>query len=141
MSEQGIQQRIRLACSRVPVRLHRNNTGVLRDQHGRPVQFGLAKGSSDLIGWTTRTITPEMVGQRIAVFTSIEVKTATGRLRPEQRQWLDAVQAAGGIAGVARSVEDAARLTTAACDGTMASAHKPDSCGLDSPLWTRDQPA
>jgi dihydroxyacid dehydratase/phosphogluconate dehydratase len=47
----------------------------------------------------------------VAVFTSIEVKSATGRLRPEQRQWLEAVQAAGGIAGVARSVEDAARLT------------------------------
>lgn len=119
MSEQGIQQRIRLACSRGPVRLHRNNTGVLRDQHGRPVQFGLAKGSSDLIGWTTRTITPDMVGQRVAVFTSIEVKTATGRLRPEQRQWLDAVQAAGGIAGVARSVEDAARLTGVAQGGIM----------------------
>ncbi len=119
LSEQTIQQQIRLACSRGPVRLHRNNTGVLRDQHGRPVQFGLAKGSSDLIGWTTRTITPEMVGQRIAVFTSIEVKTATGRLRPEQRQWLDAVQAAGGIAGVARSVEDAARLTGAEHGGIM----------------------
>ena len=93
------------------MRLHRNNTGTLRDANGRPVQFGLAKGSSDLIGWTTRTITPDMVGQRIAVFTSIEVKTATGRLRPEQRQWLDAVAAAGGIAGVARSVEDAMGLT------------------------------
>ena len=101
------------------MRLHRNNTGTLRDQHGRPVQFGLAKGSADLIGWTTRTITPDMVGQQVAVFTSIEVKTATGRLRPEQRQWLESVQAAGGIAGVARSVEDAARLTTAAGGGTL----------------------
>lgn len=110
-SEQTIQQQIRLACSRGPVRLHRNNTGVLRDQHGRPVQFGLAKGSADLIGWTTRTITPDMVGQQVAVFTSIEVKSATGRLRPDQRQWMEAVQAAGGIAGVARSVEDAMGLT------------------------------
>ena len=109
-SEQTIQQQIRLACSRGPVRLFRNNTGVLRDQHGRPVQFGLAKGSADLIGWTTRTITADMVGQRIAVFTSIEVKSATGRLRPEQQQWLESVQAAGGIAGVARSVEDAQAL-------------------------------
>lgn len=109
-SEQTIQQRIRLACSRGRVRLYRNNTGTLRDANGRPVQFGLAKGSADLIGWTTRTITPEMVGTQVAVFTSIEVKTATGRLRPEQRQWLDAVQAAGGIAGVARSVEDAEAL-------------------------------
>ena len=113
MTEQQIQQRIRLALSRGPVRLYRNNTGTLRDQHGRPVQFGLAVGSADLIGWRTVTVTPEMVGQRIAVFTSIEVKTATGRLRPEQQQWLDAVQAAGGIAGVARSVEDALRITTA----------------------------
>ena len=109
-SEQAIQQRIRLACSRGRVRLYRNNTGTLRDANGRPVQFGLAKGSADLIGWTTRTITPEMVGQQVAVFTSIEVKTPTGRLRPEQRQWLEAVQAAGGIAGVARSVEDAEAL-------------------------------
>jgi hypothetical protein len=113
VSEQQIQQRIRLALSRGPVRLYRNNTGTLRDQHGRPVTFGLAVGSADLIGWTTRTITPDMVGQQLAVFTSIEVKTPTGRVKPEQQQWLDAVQAAGGIAGVARSVEDALRITTA----------------------------
>ena len=94
------------------MRLHRNNTGTLRDQQGRPVQFGLAKGSADLIGWTTRTITPDMVGQPVAVFTSIEVKTPTGRVSPEQRQWLEAVQAAGGIAGVARSVDDALRIVT-----------------------------
>ena len=110
MSEQHIQQHIRLACSTGPVRLFRNNTGVLRDANGRPVQFGLCKGSADLIGWTTRTITADMVGQQVAVFTSIEVKTATGRLRPEQRQWLEVVENAGGIAGVARSVADAEAL-------------------------------
>ena len=113
MSEQRIQQQIRLACGTGDTRLFRNNTGTLRDHHGRPVSFGLAKGSADLIGWTTRTITPEMVGSQVAVFTSIEVKTPTGRLRPEQRQWLAAVQAAGGIAGVARSVEDALQIVTA----------------------------
>ena len=77
------------------------------------MSFGLARGSADLIGWTIRTVTPEMVGTQVAVFTSIEVKTPTGRVKPEQQQWLDAVQAAGGIAGVARSVEDALRITTA----------------------------
>ena len=71
------------------------------------MQFGLCKGSADLIGWRTITITPDMVGQQVAVFTSIEVKTPTGRVRPEQQQWLKAVQAAGGVAGIARSVEDA----------------------------------
>jgi len=109
-SEQHIQQHIRLAFSTGPVRLFRNNTGVMRDQHGRPVRFGLCNGSADLIGWTTRTITADMVGQQVAVFTSIEVKTATGRLTPDQRQWLAAVETAGGIAGVARSVADAEGL-------------------------------
>ncbi|NDG01274.1 MAG: VRR-NUC domain-containing protein [Synechococcaceae bacterium WBB_32_011] len=112
MSEQRIQQEIRLAVSHGATKLFRNNTGTLRDANGRPVQFGLCKGSADLIGWTTRTITPEMVGTQVAVFTSIEVKTPTGRLRPEQKQWLDVVQAAGGIAGVARSVDEALRITT-----------------------------
>ena len=59
------------------------------------------------------TVTPEMVGQQVAVFLSIEVKTPTGRIRPEQQAWLETVQAAGGIAGVARSVEDALRIVTA----------------------------
>jgi len=109
-SEQTIQQHIRLACSKGNCRLFRNNTGTLRDINGRPVSFGLCKGSADLIGWRTVTITPEMVGQQVAVFTSIEVKTPTGRIRPEQQQWLNAVQAAGGIAAVARSVADCERL-------------------------------
>lgn len=111
-SEQTIQQQIRLACSRNQTRLFRNNVGRLPDPRtGRWVEFGVGgKGAGDLIGWRTITITPEMVGQQVAVFASIEVKSPTGRLRPEQRQWMEAVQAAGGIAGVARSVEDAEAL-------------------------------
>ena len=117
-SEQVIQQEIRLACSIGSCRLFRNNTGTLRDINGRPVTFGLCKGSADLIGWRTVTVTPEMVGQQIAVFTSIEVKAATGRIRPEQQQWLNAVRAAGGIAGIARSVGEAMdilQITTEEC--------------------------
>lgn len=110
--ETDLQQRIRLALgTRHDLRLFRNNTGVLPDpKTGRPIQFGLARGSSDLIGWRTVVVTPEMVGQRIAVFTSIEVKTPTGRLAPTQQAWLGAVRSAGGIAGVARSVGDAVRI-------------------------------
>lgn len=110
MTEQQIQQHIRLACGKGDCRLFRNNTGTLKDANGRPVQFGLCKGSADLIGWRTITITPDMVGQQVAVFASIEVKTPTGRVQPEQQQWLDAVQAAGGVAGIARSVEDAQQI-------------------------------
>ena len=87
--------------------MFRNNTGTLRDINGRPVTFGLCKGSADLIGWRTVTVTPEMVGQQIAVFTSIEVKSTSGRVKPEQQTWMQAVAAAGGIAGIARSVGEA----------------------------------
>jgi hypothetical protein len=108
-SETQLQQQIRLALGTRPdLRLYRNNCGSLPDPRtGRPVQFGLARGSADLIGWRTITITPEMVGQQLAVFTSIEVKTPTGRIRPEQHAWQRTVSAAGGIAGIARSVCDA----------------------------------
>jgi hypothetical protein len=93
------------------LRLFRNQVGSLPDPRtGRLVTFGLARGSADLIGWRTITIGPEHIGQRIAVFTSIEVKTPTGRLRPEQQQWLGVVRGAGGVAGVVRSVEDALNL-------------------------------
>ena len=111
-AETNLQQHIRLALGQRPdLRLFRNNTGTLPDPRtGRPVQFGLARGSADLIGLRTVTITPDMVGQQVAVFTSIEVKTATGRVTPDQHNWLNMVQQAGGIAGVARSVSDAIRI-------------------------------
>jgi hypothetical protein len=107
--ETTLQQQIRLALGTRPdTRLFRNQVGSLPDPRtGRLVTFGLARGSADLIGWRTITIGPEHLGLRIAVFASIEIKTPTGRLAPAQRHWLQAVQAAGGIAGVARSVTDA----------------------------------
>jgi hypothetical protein len=112
--ETTLQQEIRLALGTIPsARIFRNQVGSLPDPRtGRLVTFGLARGSADLIGWRTVVVTPEMVGTRLAVFLSIEVKTATGRIRPEQQQWFDAVHAAGGIAGVARSVPDALRIAT-----------------------------
>jgi len=112
--ETHLQQHIRLALGTNPhLRLFRNNTGTLPDpKTGRPIQFGLARGSSDLVGWRSVVITPDMVGQRVAVFTAIEIKTPTGRITPAQRAWLEAVTKAGGIAGIARSVADALRITT-----------------------------
>ena len=110
--ETNIQQRIRLALGTDPnVRLFRNQVGQLPDPRtGRPVQFGLAKGSADLVGWKTVTITPDMVGQQIAQFVSLEIKTQTGRASSAQQNWLRCVETSGGIAGVARSVEDAVEI-------------------------------
>jgi len=111
-AETILQQQIRLAVGINPdTRIFRNQVGSLPDPRtGRLVTFGLAKGSADLIGWRTITVTPAMVGTRLAIFTSIEVKVPKGRIRPEQQAWIEAVHHAGGIAGIARSVTDAQAL-------------------------------
>lgn len=69
------------------------------------IGFGLLKGSADYIGWTTITITPEMVGRRVAVFASVEGKSKNGQLEDDQKIWLLNVRRAGGIAFVVRDPE------------------------------------
>ncbi len=120
-SEHEIQQRIRLACGRGPVRLWRNNTGALVDQQGRFVRFGLCKGSSDLIGLRSLQITPELVGQRLAQFVALEVKTPQGVLSQEQRAFLRLVTQLGGVAEVCRSVEEAEQ--SLGCPGQVLLGH------------------
>ena len=110
MSEQELLQRIRMQLGSSPVRLWRNNVGALRDERGRLVTYGLCKGSSDLIGLRQVLIGPEHLGQTLAVFSAIEVKAPKGRLREEQRSFLELVERFGGYSGVATSVEEAARV-------------------------------
>jgi hypothetical protein len=110
MNETNLMNTIMLAPH--GCRLFRNNTGAIKDQTGRLVRFGLCKGSSDLIGFKPVTITPEMVGRQVAVFTAIEVKTPDGKPTPEQLHFLNRVKELGGIAGIARSVDDVLAITS-----------------------------
>lgn len=123
MTESELQALIlRAAGSKPHVRVFRNQVGegyvgqALRDPEGvflrdaRHVRMGLFPGSGDLIGWRTVTITADMVGKPIAQFLSIEIKTKTGRVRPDQQNWLDQITTAGGHAIVARSVSDTDNL-------------------------------
>ncbi len=103
--ERRIQSEIQLAVGG-PARLWRNNVGALRDQRGQLVRYGLCPGSSDLIGYRTIVITPEMVGQRLAVFAAVEVKDQAAPTE-QQQAFLQLIEQAGGLAGVARSVPDA----------------------------------
>lgn len=118
-SEARVQQEIRIASIVTGSNLLRNNVGALLDKRGVPVRYGLANESkeeneriksSDLIGWTQVTITPEMVGETFAVFTSVEVKEEgwsgyTGKGREvAQKRWIDLVKSVGGFAGFASSV-------------------------------------
>ena len=66
----------------------------------RKYPVGLCVGSGDEIGWTTVTITPAMVGQRVAVFTSVERKTENDTMSDEQKNWFRRVKEAGGISEV-----------------------------------------
>ena len=134
--ESILQRKIMLAASRNGFTLFRNNVGkawqgtkigttgarltlgsgerlnlgpqdvLLRN--ARPINMGLHKGSSDLIGYRTVEIQPDMVGEEIAQFVAIEVKTTRGRVTPEQANFIDVVKTAGGLAMVARSEEDVA---------------------------------
>jgi hypothetical protein len=107
VSEQGVQQDIRLALGSSPgLKVFRNNVGAYKAPDGRVIRYGLFTGSGDLIGWRTVVITPDMVGRHIAQFMSIEVKTPKGVVRPEQLVWAENVRKAGGIAVIARSVDD-----------------------------------
>lgn len=87
----------------------------------RPVAlgFGLVDGTpvvgaADLCGWRSVEITADMVGCRVAVFASVEVKRADGGgvVGEAQRRWRDTVIAAGGIAGIATSPETAVGIFT-----------------------------
>lgn len=130
-SDTSFLNRLLLAVSRGSTRMFRNSVGVgwigkierptrpmqvlvlpgdIVIRKARPIHAGLIAGSGDLIGWRSFVIQPEDVGRRVAVFVSMEAKEGTGRMRKEQDSWREQVQAAGGIAGEVRSVEDAERL-------------------------------
>ncbi len=77
----------------------------------RFIRFGSMPGVSDIIG-----VIPVAIGQRgywidqVGKFIAVECKMPKGRLQPSQQAFIEAVQAAGGIAGVVRSIEDLKRL-------------------------------
>ena len=110
--ETDIQAAIRLAASQQGHVLWRNNSGVLRDERGVPVRFGLCNDSaqlnnhaksSDLIGIKTVLITPEMVGQTVGVFWAVEVKRAGWKYKGTDREiaqlrFIEAVRGMGGYA-------------------------------------------
>ena len=123
--ETRLQHEIMLALSEAGCIVFRNNTGqawlgkpihqagdqvTLQGAHKIP--FGLCVGSADLIG-----IAPD------GRFLAVEVKMPAsgsrraGRVSPEQRDFLAAVNAAGGLGGIARSVEDAMELISGARQG------------------------
>ncbi|WP_455475316.1 VRR-NUC domain-containing protein [Bartonella sp. B17] len=71
------------------------------------LRAGLCEGSSDLIGFKTITVTPDMVGKKVAIFHAWEVKSCSGRLTKEQLNFINYINENGGFATTVRSAEEA----------------------------------
>lgn len=99
--ETDILQEIRLEASKLGLTLFRNNVGALKDENGRLVKYGLHVGSPDLIGWDSK-----------GRFVGIEVKNETGKVKPEQQIFLDAINKSGGIGIVCRDAKKLKELLT-----------------------------
>lgn len=127
MKETNRMRLIQIRMSELGYRMFRNNTakawvgksvrftrpqtitvksGDVLVTEARVLHAGLCVGSSDLIGWKPVTITPDMVGKQIAVFTAAEIKTDTGRATAEQINFIEQVNKAGGIGNIYRNVEE-----------------------------------
>lgn len=113
MPEKHVQDMIRcVSGAHEHAYLWRNNVGATQTPDGRMIRYGLCNESkklnqrfksSDLIGGTPVTVTADMVGKRVMIFTAVEVKKAdwkpgsdTQRERGQLR-FINAVRAAGGF--------------------------------------------
>jgi len=77
--------------------LNRCGCTVWRNQTGRARRMVLAPtGSPDVIVYT-----------RFGRFIGLEIKLANGVVSEAQQQWIDRMKAAGCVAGVVRSVQEA----------------------------------
>lgn len=100
-------RQIMLAVSKTGARVFRNNTGQWEYSPGKYIRYGVCNpGGSDLIGWTYD-----------GRFLGIEIKApgpdkTPKKRREAQQRFRDAVNKAGGVAFVARSVEEAIRGLT-----------------------------
>ena len=95
MKESEIMKAIMIEASRLGARLFRNNVGVLRDNRGNYIRYGLCPGSSDLVGWT-----PE------GRFLAVEIKRPGKYPTPMQEAFLQAISQSGGRAFVAHSLDE-----------------------------------
>ncbi len=78
----------------------RENVGLLYSKDGRPMRTGPENGTPDLLVIKPKTSKAVM----------IEVKTPTGRIRPDQEAYHQDLMHRGISHGIARSVEDAEKI-------------------------------
>ncbi len=77
-----------------------NRCSLVIDLKERPVHYGLAVGSSDLVG----------VHIPSGRFLAVEGKAGRGALTPEQKRFIELVRRCGGVALEARESDDVTRV-------------------------------
>lgn len=97
--EAPIIRATQVALSKLGARVFRNNVGALQDKVGRWVQYGLCKGSCDLIGLSHN-----------GRFIAIEIKAGNTATTDEQHAFIEMVNRMGGVAFIARSAEEAVMM-------------------------------
>jgi len=99
--EQNIQKLIMLALTEAGCIIWRNNVGSYTTVEGHFIRYGVGGvGGSDLVG----------IHKPTGKFIAVEVKTSKGKPSAAQLNFIEQVRAAGGIAGIARSVQEALDL-------------------------------
>lgn len=98
-SEQTIQSEIIIEINKRGHRLWRSNAGRVVTKDNRVIQL-MPKGFPDTVGFRKTD----------GKFIVIEIKTAKGKLRPEQEKFKTFIETQPVIYGVARSVNDAINI-------------------------------
>jgi hypothetical protein len=97
--------------SRGDVMIWRQFSGKVRAYSDPSVVFKIGTpGMADSCMGVEVTITPEMVGKRVAILCQPEFKTAKGKQSAEQKKWEKAVRSIGGVYAVIRSPADLVAL-------------------------------
>lgn len=123
--ESEVQQELQIEAAKCGAILERNNSGMLYNEQGTPVRYGLGNTSakhqenmksSDLIGGQTIIVTPEMVGQRLLVMVAVEAKREDwspkelNKHEIAQLNYMKWIVSRGGKAGFAKNVDDLHRI-------------------------------
>lgn len=89
---------------------YKNNRGCVRTAGGGFLRYGIPEPTGkekdddmkggDRIGFSEITITPDMVGKTLAVFTNVEIKGDGDVLKSGQVRWHNFVLAHGGVSEI-----------------------------------------
>ncbi len=102
--ETRIQQKCLLTVGkRLDVLAWRQQVGKYRRLDSDAVVSIGDVGMADVGMVVSVEITPEMVGKRVGVYVGVEFKTATGRQRPEQKDWQRVIESRDAVYRIVRS--------------------------------------